>query len=360
MAGAPPATGVRTALRGPSRARASRNRAADGRSRGERFVGRFIPGRAPDEGDYRLTVRNIYVLPSGQGVMLAVVLLVMLVCSINYNVALGYALSFLLFGVCVIGLLHTFRNLASLTLRAGRAEPAFAGGSVDIVVQMFNPSGLDRYAVRIDVPEMTRTETVDVPAHGDEALVIALPAPRRGWMPLPRITVSGRYPLGIWRAWSYWQPKRSVLVYPRPEAGGIPLPATRDGEGDGEGRGDDQTDLAGVRPFRMGDSPRVVAWTAMARTGGEQLLSKMFEGTAAGELLLDIDSLPAAMDVESRLSRLTRWALDAEQQGLRYGLALGRTRLAPEHGPAHLARCLEALALFGSAESARPGRRPAP
>ena len=31
-----------------------------------------------------------------------------------------------------------------------------------------------------------------------------------------------------------------------------------------------------------------------------------------GELLLDFDSLPRHLDVEQKLSRLTRWVLDAE------------------------------------------------
>jgi uncharacterized protein (DUF58 family) len=55
---------------------------------------------------------------------------------------------------------------------------------------------------------------------------------------------------------------------------------------------------------------------------------------------------PAA-DVESRLSILCRWALQAEQRGQQYGLRLPGTAIPPGRGEAHRTRCLEALALFG-------------
>jgi uncharacterized protein (DUF58 family) len=63
-------------------------------------------------------------------------------------------------------------------------------------------------------------------------------------------------------------------------------------------------------------------------------------------MLLDWRSLPAAMDVEARLSRLTRWVLQAEQAGQRFGLMLPGLEIEPDAGPAHRARCLEALATW--------------
>jgi len=52
------------------------------------------------------------------------------------------------------------------------------------------------------------------------------------------------------------------------------------------------------------------------------------------------------LDVETRLSQLCRWVLDAEQAGQRYGLRLPGTTLTPDHGPAHQQACLAALAAF--------------
>jgi uncharacterized protein (DUF58 family) len=84
----------------------------------------------------------------------------------------------------------------------------------------------------------------------------------------------------------------------------------------------------------------------MARTGGDALLVRQFEGGSGGQLQLDWNALPAGLDVETRVSRLTRWIVDAESAGLHYSLRLPRTTLPLDGGPAHRAACLEALALL--------------
>ncbi len=57
--------------------------------------------------------------------------------------------------------------------------------------------------------------------------------------------------------------------------------------------------------------------------------------------------MPASLDMERRLSRLTRWVLDAEAAGVAYGLRLDETVLGPAVGDDHRDACLKALALFG-------------
>ena len=54
-------------------------------------------------------------------------------------------------------------------------------------------------------------------------------------------------------------------------------------------------------------------------------------------------------DAEGRLSRLTRWALDAERGGYVWGLELPGRRLPSGHGEAHLHEALAALARHGQA-----------
>jgi hypothetical protein len=51
-----------------------------------------------------LTQRNVYILPTGAGWMLALTLLVLLVASINFQLNLGYLLTFLLAGSAVAGM----------------------------------------------------------------------------------------------------------------------------------------------------------------------------------------------------------------------------------------------------------------
>lgn len=315
-------------------------------SRGEGWFTRFISKRGPIAGDHLLTRRNVYVLPSRVGILFSTVLLAMLVCSINYGLAMGYALTFLIFGVSVVGMMHTFRNLSAITLRAGRADPVFAGRMAEVSFMILNPSRLSRYAIRADAEGMNQTEMIDVAPCTEHLVHIALPASQRGWMIMPRLTLSTRYPLGIWRAWSYWQPAQRVLVYPEPESPAMPLPVSRLSDGDQQGVGGLDEDLAGIRPFQEGDSPRRIAWTAIARTGTDELISKQFDGGGAGEMLLDFESLPTTLNTEDKLSRLTRWVLDAEASGAQYALRIPGTELPPANGGGHKTACLRALATF--------------
>jgi uncharacterized protein (DUF58 family) len=138
-------------------------------------------------------------------------------------------------------------------------------------------------------------------------------------------------------------------VYPQPEKNAPPLPLDQEGLSDGSGR-TGQEDFAGIRAYQPGDPMRRLAWRQIARLdreSGGTLVSKHFEGGAAGKLVLDFSALSPALDLETRLSRLTRWVLEAEARGLPYGFRIGSVSLDTAIGPAHSAACLRALALYG-------------
>ena len=85
-----------------------------------------VPG--PEAQPITLPQRRVYVLPTSAGLGMLGTLLVMLIASINYNLALGYALSFLLASAGVAHVLHSWRALVGLSLfvRPPEAE-CFAG-----------------------------------------------------------------------------------------------------------------------------------------------------------------------------------------------------------------------------------------
>jgi uncharacterized protein (DUF58 family) len=161
-----------------------------------------------------------------------------------------------------------------------------------------------------------------------------------------------RYPLGLMRAWSYVQPDMRALVYPTPDHAPLPpnQPVADSGDAMASGAGAD--DFAGLRAYEQSDSPRHIAWKAAARGG--PLLTKTFSGRAAAELWFDWDRLPVEMGTEARLSRLTRWVLLAQAEGLRFGLRLPGVELPLAQGPTHVERCLEQLALFDLPQSPEP------
>ncbi|MFP5406933.1 MAG: DUF58 domain-containing protein, partial [Gammaproteobacteria bacterium] len=194
---------------------------------------------------------------------------------------------------------------------------------------------------------MARPEHFDLAPRAEHIVSIALRAPRRGWQAVPRLTLQTRFPLGIWRAWTGWQPALRVLVYPRPEPPGAPPPARLAHAGQGQARGPGEEDLAALRPWQAGDSPRRIAWKSMARTASEDFIVRQYEGGDLGDLLLDWEQLPGDWDAERRLSRLARWVLDADALGARYALRLPGAAVATGAGVPHRLRCLETLATWG-------------
>lgn len=317
----------------------------------------WIAGRQGSEaGDVLLDRRRVYILPTVPGLAFGAAVLVLLIGSINYSLQLGYLLTFLVASMAIVGMHSTHSNLAQLVLRGVRVEPVFAGDVAVFEVTATNPGTLDRYALRFAfmpatvlkrdtskqraVPPMVTTE---VPARGLRTVHVPLPAPARGRLPAPRITIETRFPFGLWRAWAYLTPALTGMVYPKPEENAPPLPPAAGGDGDTIGMASSGDDFAGVRPYQPGDAQKLIAWRLAARS--DELSVKQFDAAGGGELMLDFDALPPAMDLEARLSRLARWILDADAAHMRYGVRLPDAMIFIGSGSQHRDHCLTALAL---------------
>lgn len=299
--------------------------------------------RAPERGEVVLVQRRIFILPSRPGLVYAAVLVLMLTGSINYGLSLGFVLTFLLASVGMTAMLHTFRNMAGLRITAGKTPPVFAGETARFALAIHNPTSAARYSLAL-AREKHDADIVDVPAQSTVTAIAAVPTEKRGKLQPGRLTLYTRFPVGLYHAWSYVNLDTHCLVYPRPAAPGLPLPSVRASSAEGAGQGQGHDDFAGLRQYHPGDSPRHIAWKSAARE--QMLLTKQFTGRAAAELWLSLDLLPSSMSLEEKLSRLTRWVLDAHAGGLAYGLKLPTAPITLGSGEAHRDRCLEALALL--------------
>jgi uncharacterized protein (DUF58 family) len=251
---------------------------------------------------------------------------------------------------------QTHSNLAQIVLRGVRVDPVFAGDVAVFEVTATNPTTADRFALRFafrPVEPLLRSAaaraadapvvTVELPARGLRTVKVPLPAPTRGRLPAPRITIETRFPFGLWRAWAYLTPALTGMVYPAPEEDAPPLPVAAGGGGDSSGMASSGDDFAGVRPYQPGDAQKLIAWRLAARS--DDLSVKQFEAVGGGELMLDFEALPPSLGPEERLSRLTRWVLDADAAHARYGLRLPDAMIFTGSGAAHREHCLTALAL---------------
>jgi uncharacterized protein (DUF58 family) len=310
-------------------------------------------------GDVTLDRRRVFILPTRAGLIFFGVAVTVWFGSLNFNLQLGFLLAFLVLSVALVGMYQTHRNLVHLAVREQRAVPVHAGEVANFDFVIDNPSGEARYAVNLAfiLPRRRRagrrrsTEQplqgvwVDLAASSSERVSIGLPTRRRGRRDCPRVRIATRFPFGLWEAWAYVTPQLSTVVYAVAEVDAPPLPAGTGGDRDianGTVAGND--DFAGVRPYRPGDPLKSVAWRLAARC--DELSVKLFESSAGEETVLDFSALPAALPLELRLARLTRWVLVADSAGLRYSLNMPGGQIPTSTGLAHRARCLEALALY--------------
>lgn len=307
-----------------------------------------------------LTQRTVYILPTRPGFMLFLTLLVLLVASINYQLNLGYLLTFLLAGTALVGMHVCHGTLRGLAMNLIAPHAHYAGTSTAFDIKLTNLRRSVRYGIGLSVlnPQTATAQKAspphwvwtDVPAQGSSLVQVAFTPARRGLHRLPTLTAETRFPLGTFRVWTVWRPAAQVMVYPAPELTPPPLPP---GEPRAQGAGSaaraqSSGEFDGVRGYRRGDPLKNVLWKKAAKAGeqgGESggLVVRDTQQADRHELWLDIRQT-GSLDLEHKLSRLCAWVLQADRLGLDYGLRLSALEIKPASGEAHKRRCLEALA----------------
>ena len=291
----------------------------------------------------RFDRRRVYVLPTRFGLFYAALLMAMLLGALNYNNNPALLLGLLLGGAGLASLVAAQLQLTGLSVISVEAEPVAAGSELLLRVHARADDERHRRGLRVALESQPSAEGVLNLEQGQGETGIPVATERRGWLDLPRISISTTRPLGLARAWSYVWSQAPVLVYPRPEIEGPALPS---GSGDRvqsriQPTGDDVHHL---RSYRTGDSRRAIAWKPSARL--DTLLVREYEQPQGADIVLDwrgVGPLPH----EARISRLARWVDEAERDGRRYRLSLpGLPPLGPGQGPVHRHACLRALALM--------------
>ena len=307
-----------------------------------RWVQSWIRRRqGPDRGSVTLRRGRIYILPTGLGCAFGVMLFGMLLGSLNYANNLGLILTFLLASLALVTMQACHRNLETLIASEAGTEPPFAGQDAIFQIALANPGRVARCDLEAATVAMS-ADPVSVAAGGEATVDLRVATQRRGWVTLDRVEITTRFPYGLFRAWAVLHPGRRCLVYPRPaDSAPPPPPAPGSGGAGTTRRGDD--DFAGLKDYHPGEPPRHIAWKAYAK-GGE-LLVKEFSGAAEPVPVFDLDQAPGA-DLESRLSVMARWIVDAAGRGQAFGLRLPGLEIPPQPGMQQRRRCLAALAEY--------------
>ena len=317
---------------------------AELRARIDRRYRAWLDHRLPEVISCRLENRRLFIFPSPAGGLFGALLVVLWLTATNFENNLIFGLTFLLAGLFVVAIFHTYANLHGIEVGPLRAGTGFAGESVDLVIELHSPGR--RRRERICLGFATGDERILDLAPGARCrLRLPVTAVRRGWLDPGRLRVQSCHPLGLLRVWSQLRLSGRALIYPAPLPA-PPLAIRRPGA-----TGDDsanhqpgQEDFAALAPYRAGESRARIAWKQYARELG--LHSKQFTDPVDRRIWLDWNDFPG-VDTETRLSRLCGAALAADTADLFYGLRLPGLTLEPARGRTQRDRVLRALALFG-------------
>ncbi|MEM1143575.1 MAG: DUF58 domain-containing protein [Pseudomonadota bacterium] len=324
---------------------------------------RWLDKRIPRARSVTLDQRRVFIFPSATGFFFMLCLLIMLIASINYQNNMGYGLTFLLANIFVIAVVHSYANLAGLTLTAVAAEDAFAQQHAAFRIRATADSGRGHYSIKIgwaiakeekgrrrlgvglfSSPSMRECQELDLDPGETEEREFHLQVGERGWYRPGRVHVESVYPLGLLRCWTWVDLDLCALVYPQPKAAPVQQTAGSAGE-DGlqvAGHGDDE--FAGVRDYRPGDSPKRVYWRGVAK--GQEMQSKEFAAVMSDTRWLDWDSF-AGLNDEARLSALCHEVLSYHKRELSFGLRLPGKEISPASGDRQRRLVLRTLATYG-------------
>ena len=295
-----------------------------------------------DAATTELRPRRVYILPTGVGLVFGLMVFAMLLGSMNYNNNLSFILTFILIGIGFVSMHQCQRNLVGLELSFAGTNPVFAGQAIRFRVAITNQSKSARYGIRI-YHDKTESDVHDLQPGESKIFILPVSTDHRGWVQLERFGIRTLFPFELFRSWAWLHMDLRGLVYPDPAENPPAPPPSRVAQGHRQHDARGEEDFAGLRKYHIGDSPRHVAWKAYARSG--QLLSKQFAGADTSSQWFDFDEIEAN-GIETRLSVLTQWIVNADQTREDYGLRIPGCEFPPAHGDEQRRQCLEALALF--------------
>jgi len=288
---------------------------------------------------FELEYRHIYVLPTSFGWGFGLMLMFMALGGLNFNNNMALMLVFLLATISQLTTLIAYRNMSGLKIDSIFSEPVFCGENAHFRVFVSNQGERQRFAIQAGFS--AAQDCKDFKLNTTESYHLQQKTISRGWMEMPSFRLETRFPLGLFKAWSWVFPRSRCLVYPSPAKNAPALPKSGHGHAGRATKGDGDQ-LHGLRKYQPGDSKQRVAWRASARHG--ELYSLEMETPREEACELDWNLLQGT-NVETRLSILTAWVIAADHKQLSYSLKLPGEFIASGNDLAHRARCLELLAL---------------
>ncbi|WP_235207740.1 MULTISPECIES: DUF58 domain-containing protein [unclassified Alteromonas] len=336
------------------------------------LVTRWLDKRIPPASQHRLTMNNIFVLPTGFGWAFIIMSLCLFLLGTNYQNNLMVLLSYILLSVMLLTLFYTHQNFARLAVKSTPLVPFHchqSGTFYLAIVQQDMSGGKDNlsqdtqnkpcrgnivaswFGHKTQYPFILgATENGD--AHNTtQRLPIPITHRTRGVYKLPRLTLACDFPLGLYKCWTHLDFSAEVVVYAKPLKGEvIKVTASNDDSEQNTNNAatsaQSSSDFHSLTDYKEGQPLNRVVWKQVAKNG--DWVVKEFADPVQLKQLLSVD---ANVETETAISLLTFQVLEQSQQGNHFGLKYQSIDIEPSSGETHTHQCLTALACLRNISS---------
>lgn len=103
----------------------------------------------PPTSKITLTQRNVFIFPTSTGAACLLLIVLLLVGAVNYQNSLVFGVAFLLVAMLLTAIMHTFKNLAGLTIEYLGAGTAFVGEPVRLRLRITRPENDPREGIQL-------------------------------------------------------------------------------------------------------------------------------------------------------------------------------------------------------------------
>ena len=286
---------------------------------------------------------KIFILPTREGLLFLLIGVVLFIIALVYTHNLAFSAAAVFMSVILISAFFTNHNLSKMEMRSVRS---FGGesGKAELKVAIFNGSRQQRFGLECSLGGFFSLP-INLESGEGGTSTIALKG-SRGRYHYKRMTLSTRFPFGLFRAWRNYRVRGTIYIYPSFK-GNLLLPGCS-GEGvKGEEMSQVEIDngseeFFGHKRHQEEDSLYRLDWKAYARERG--LWGKVFTDPASPRFFFDYEKVPIK-EGEEKLSQLAEWIKQAESMGALYKIRLEGIELPEEWGcgDKYFRDCMEAL-----------------
>lgn len=303
---------------------------------------RWVDSQNPISDRHSLHLKNLYIYPTKMGWSFLCLAILIWLLGTNYQNNLILALAYFQISLLVVCILHTFQNLANVTVHLLHVERVFAGEHATVLMRFtcVRRKGIHHVEVFFDGD---MKNTFDFPSMGDYEERVSIRTNERGWLTLPRLRVESVFPMGLFKCGTWLRFETQVLVYPKLVPCALP---NVHGAGDAASTEvtvtSDQQEFYGFRRYNHGEPLSSIAWKQYARG----------KGLLAFEYAEDKGDIPQLTwsdfyqgDRELAVSSLCFWVLEWSEQGKCFGVVIDNETFVVEQQD-DVDRVLRYLALF--------------